>query len=158
MPHQQFLQESRWGYLVVKIMCYIHMTSLVTSPSQSLSYSVGTNIDITWGSSYIVLTHPSFSFDLKDHQRSKIESVFGNFQNPCLAHDSFNFTLDMKRIRQIVQNEIILTTMTSSAVPQHDFEYCPLYSCLRDGGSEDKSKAIFLRNIANIIIIFLGCM
>ena len=47
---------------------------------------------------------PKFRFDfaLKDRQRSKIGSVWGNFQNRWLVHDSFNFTSDMRSKWQIV--------------------------------------------------------
>ena len=42
--------------------------------------------------------------------------------------------------------------MTSSVTSQRDFEYCPLYSRLRDGGS----GANVLRSNVNIVIIILG--
>ena len=38
----------------------------------------------------------SLGFCLKDRQRSIIEAVFGNFQNPYSVHDSFNVTPDIK--------------------------------------------------------------
>ena len=68
-------------------------------------------------------------------QRSKVETVFGDFQNPCFAHASFHLTLDMTTRWEIVQNETISTTLTSSVMSQRAFEYSPLYSFLREGSS-----------------------
>ena len=96
-----------------------------------------TNIVISCGLRDIFLTHSSFGigFDLKDRQWSKIETVFGNFQNPCLAHDSFNFTSELKIRWQIVWNETIFLPGWHHQ-KRHSF------------------KAIALGNDVNIIIIF----
>ena len=52
--------------------------------------TVETNIVIVCVIRDIFLTHSGFGYRLKVRQRSKIENVFMNFQNPCFLHDSFS--------------------------------------------------------------------
>ena len=98
--------------VVVQVMCNIFMMSSMTSPGPTLdrvlkmprignilSYSVQSNIAIVCSSLDIFQTQSSLGFGLKNCQRWKFETVFGDFPNPC---DSFNFTLDMKARWQIV--------------------------------------------------------
>ena len=61
-----------------------------------LSTSVGINTVIICGSRNIFLAQSSFGFGQKARQRSKIETVFGNYQNTYYAHGSFNLTSDME--------------------------------------------------------------
>ena len=60
----------------------------------------------------------------------KNQNHFREFSKSLFVHDRFSLTSDMKTGWQIVLNETISNMMTSSVTSQHDFEYCPLYSCL----------------------------
>ena len=86
-----------------------YITSLKSSSNLKIaiswlvfSYSVETNIVMICGSCHIFLAHSILGFGYNDRQRSKIETVFGNSQIPCYAHDSSKLTSYMKTKRQIV--------------------------------------------------------
>ena len=49
----------------------------------------------------------------------QFDFMYENYMANCLKWNHFDY----------------MYTMTSSVTSQRDFEYCPLYSCLRDGGS-----------------------
>ena len=66
--------------------------------------------------------------------------------HPCFTYDSLNLISYLKTLQQIMSNETILTMMISSVTSQCDFEYCPLYSCLRDNVSGSKFLGQFLGN------------
>ena len=66
--------------------------------------------------------HSSVGFGLKDRQRLRIEPVFGNFTIRAIDIIA-SFGLQIWKLNDRLSNESILTTMTSSATPQCDFEY-----------------------------------
>ena len=96
-----------------------------------------------------VFRHSSFGFDfgLKNHQRSEIEIVFGNFQNPCCAQNSFNLTSYMKNY--VVSGEMCkmkaFRPRWPSVTSQRVSEYCPIYSCLREDGYGGNFAGQYLR-------------
>ena len=72
VPHQQFLLEYRWGYLVVKIMCYIHMTSLMTSPGKFLIVQRGNKY---WHDMWFILHRSNtLKFQFRFERSSEVES------------------------------------------------------------------------------------
>ena len=74
------------------------------------SHSMEANIVIMCGSWHIFLADSSFDFRFKDRQKSKIDTVLGNFQNPSFAHHSLKLTSDMKTRWQIMWNETVQLT------------------------------------------------
>ena len=133
------------------------MTSSITSPGQkvklwnchnSISFcrtSWNKNCQNVWLKGHILDT-PKFWFGFRFERLPKVEnrSLFREFTKSL-------FVSDLKTRWQMMWNETILTTVTSSVTPQRDFEYCHLYSCLGEGTSCTAS-------ISRIVILFLAYM
>ena len=99
------------GYLSGSCPSYVPCTHDVIDDVTRLKSRSNFEITITQLVSFWV------SFSVWKIVRSKKNTyVFENFQNPCYVHDNFSFASAIKPKWQIISNESVLTTITSSMI------------------------------------------